>query len=539
MTKMCCAGLAGCVLFLAVALPAASEPARYEADVCVYGGTASGVMAGVAAARAGRSVVIAEPSRWLGGMVGGGLRVSIDCKYPRDIGGLTKMMLEEDDRIGGESPHERQQAFRDLFRRLADTHGLQVLYEHRLGSVETAGGRLVSITLDYAPPGIDGCPAAEATGPAAARIRARVFIDASYEGDLMAGAGVPWCVGRESAAAYNESLAGVRNLRSFDLDPYVRPGDPSSGLLPMIDPEPVGPAGSASRHPMAYNFRLQFVGPGEGRPVPAPSEEYAARYALVRRALETNRAFVGWPNGNYNRQSVISGGIPGRQSGYAEADWRERSAIWREWSEHVRIMHALTGSTQTLKPGEYPDSEDFPPQLYIRLARRMLGAYVMTQHDLAYETRIDDPVGLGFYFVDIYPCRLVVVDGKVATEGETNELVSPGPYPIAYRSLTPKREDCRNLLVPVCLSASHVALSSMRMEPTYMILGESAGIAAVRAIEEDAAVQDIDLPRYLAALKEAGQVLHWDGTSYDDFRRGWLKWKTKQDQPAETVEPET
>ena len=519
------------ILALSIAsVTAWPEPAaQYEADVCVYGGTASGVMAGVAAARAGESVVIVEPSRWLGGMVGGGLRVAIDCKYPRDIGGLTEMMLEEDTKIGGESPHERQNAFRVLFKNLAEQHGLRVLYEHRLGTIEKADNRIVRLRLDFAPPAPDGCPAAEATKPDAVRVAAKVFIDASYEGDLMARAGVSYVTGRESMQQYGESLAGVRGLRIFDIDPYLKPGDPSSGLLPMIDPEPLGEMGSASPHTMTYNFRLQFVPEGEGRPLGAPSGESAERYELVRRALAKDPALIGWPNGNYNRKTVISSGIPGRQSAYPDADWPERAAIWREWIDHARIMHQLTGSTDALKPGEYPDSEDFPPQLYIRLGRRMKGRYVMTQHDLAHETRIEDSVGLGFYFVDIYPCRLVALEGKVASEGETNELVSPGPYPIAYRSLTPEVTECGNLLVPVCMSASHLALASIRMEPTYMIMGESAGIAAAQAIEEGKDVQSIDMGRYEAALKQAGQVLRWDGQSYEDFRRGWVKWKATQE----------
>lgn len=514
------------LVFHVLALAAAAE---YEADVCVYGGTASGVMAGIAASRAGQTVVVVEPSRWLGGMVGGGLRVAIDCKYPRDIGGLTKMMLEEDARIGGESPHERQKAFRDLLKRLADEHRLRVLYEHRLGRVEKVDNHIVRLHLDHAPPEADGCPAAEATTKDAVQIVAKVFIDASYEGDLMAGAGVSYATGRESTQQYGETLAGVRGLRKFDIDPYVKPGDPSSGLLPMIDPEPVGELGSASPHTMAYNFRLQFVPESEGCPLGLPSRENLGQYEVVRRALAKDPALIGWPNGNYNRKTVVSSGIPGRQSAYADADWPERAAIWREWIDHAKTMHQLTASTDALKHGEYPDSGDFPPQLYIRLARRMKGSYVMTQHDLAHETTVAHSIGLGFYFVDIYPCRLVAVDGKVASEGETNELVSPGPYPIAYGSLTPEAKECGNLLVPVCISASHVALSSIRMEPTYMIMGESAGIAAAQAIEEGLDVQDIDMARYEAALEGAGQILRWDGQSYADFRRGWEKWKATQE----------
>ena len=506
------------VAITAVTMPSL-DAARHDADVCVYGGTASGMMAAVAVAKTGKSVVVVEPSRWLGGIVGGGIRVMRDCEYPEDVGGLTRMMIDADREIGG-AAHDRQPAFRECFARLAKQHGIRVIYEHRLGTVDKSGGRITALHLDYAPPADDGCPAPKPATAGAATVRAKVFIDAGYEGDLTARAKVSYVVGRESKARYGESLAGVRNLRTFNVSPYVKPDDPTSGLLPMIDPGPVGEMGSASRHIIAYNFRLQWA--TGGAPVGKPTRYDQPKYELVRRGLEAGRGVVGWPSNNYDRRSMISGGIPGRQSDYPDADWPERAKIWREWTDHVKIMYELTGSTKTLKRGEYPESNGFPNQLYIRMARRMVGPYVVTQHDLMYQTTVDDPVGLAYYKVDVYPCRLVATpDGKVAAEGETFVMVSPGPYPISYRALTPKTDECGNLLVPVCISASHVALSSIRMEPTYMILGESAGIAAVRAIDEDESVQEIDMAAYRKALLAAGQILQWNGTGYNNGREGW------------------
>lgn len=502
---------------------AAEAPAALQCDVCVYGGTASGMMAAVAAATAGKSVVVVEPSRWLGGIVGGGIRAMCDCLYRQEVGGLTRMMMEEDRKIGG-GVHDRQPAFRECFKRLAQEHGIRVLYEHRLGTVDKQADRITTVHLDYAPPAADGCPAPQPTATAHASVRAKMFIDASYEGDLMALAKVSYVVGRESVAEYGESLAGVRNLRVFDISPFVKPDDPPSGLLPMIDPGPIGEMGAASRHIMAYNFRLEFV--SGGTPLGKPSHYDEAEYELVHRALRikgpARQGLIGWPTGNYARTTMISSGIPGLQSDYPEAGWPERSQIWRRWVDHAKIMHELRGAKQGLQPGEYPESNDFPNQLYIRLARRMVGQYVMTQHDLMQQTTIDDSIGLGYYKVDIYPCRLVATpDGKVATEGEMFIQVCPGPYPIPYRALTPKPGQCANLLVPVCMSATHVALASIRMEPTYMIMGESAGIAAVRAIDEGRAVQDIDMGAYRAALLAAGQVLQWDGTGYNNGAKGW------------------
>ena len=186
----------------------------------------------------------------------------------------------------------------------------------------------------------------------------------------------------------------------------------------------------------------------------------------------------------------------------------------------MKIMHKLTGSKRELLGGEYPDTGDFPHQLYVRLSRRMVGPYVMTQHDLEHKTKIDDSIGLGGGWalkVDIYPCRLVATpDGKVASEGEVFDGISPGPYPISYRSITPKPEQCSNLLVPVCISASHVALSSIRMQDTYAIMGESAGIAAAQAIDEKCQVQAINRAAYRQSLLNAGQILEWD-PSWDNY----------------------
>jgi hypothetical protein len=251
-------------------------------------------MAAVAAKREGKSVIIVEPARTLGGMVGGGIRVNRDTRHPGDIGGLTRMMMEKDIAIGG-GRHENQPQFREAFDELVAKHGITVLYHHRLGTIAKTGTKIERLLLDYAPVEADGCPAAKAQQTGAFQIEAAVFIDASYEGDLMALAGVPYAVGREGRGEFNESLAGQRNLKTFDLSPYVTPGDPTSGLLPMIDPEPYV-EGGASRHIMAYNFRFVWVPAGQGVKVGTPTHFDAARYELVLRALRRKPDYVGWPN---------------------------------------------------------------------------------------------------------------------------------------------------------------------------------------------------------------------------------------------------
>ena len=480
-----------------------------KADICVYGGTASGVVAAQAAAARGKSVVIVEPQSSLGGIVGGGIRIQRDCMYPDDIGGFTKQLLLKDKLLGG-GAHERQPELRKLMMETARSAGIRTLLEHRLENAEIEGGRIQRIHLDFAPPLPGGAPAPTSTRKRAVTVEASVFIDASYEGDLMARAGVAYALGRESREQYHESLAGQRHLIDFDISPYVVPNDPNSGLLPMVDPEPYR-EGAGSRHFIAYNFRPLWV--ENGTPLLAPSHLDRKKYALALRAMKVGKA-LGWPSDNYDRQSLISGGIPGRQSDYPDATWAERSAIWSEWIDHVRTLNMLSGSQLQLQTGQYPGNADFPDQLYIRMGRRMVGEYVMTQQDLMHQTEIADSIGLGFYAVDIYPCRLVAHGGKIASEGETFVRVSPGPYQISYRSLTPKRSECRNLLVSVCMSATHVGLASIRMEPTYMVMGESAGVAAALAVDQKKAVQDLDPNMLQDDLRRSGVILEWSGKGY-------------------------
>lgn len=359
-----------------------------------------------------------------------------------------------------------------------------------------------------------------------------MFIDASYEGDLMAFAGCSYTVGRESKEQYGESLGGQRNLKVFDVDPYVVPGDPSSGLLPMISPEPYEPA-AASRHFMAYNFRPNGLRDdrdhdGKGSPMkPLGRDVDAARYELVTRGLEKD--IIGWPEWNYARTSMVSGGIPGRQADYPDGSWADRSTIWREWIDHLKTLNILCGLKRpVLYKGEFPDNEDFPDQLYVRLGRRLLGEYVVTQHDLMHQTEIADSIGLAYYYVDIYPTRLIAHEGKVASEGEMFVRVCPGPFPISYRALVPRRGECDNLLVPVCASASHVAMAAIRMESGYVVMGEAAGIAASHAHKSGKAVQDVDFESIRQDMKRAGVITHWDGTGYGPNRKGQpeVYWQT-------------
>jgi hypothetical protein len=504
------------------------------ADVCVYGGTASGVVAAVAAAQAGLRVVIVQPSRWLGGMTGGGLS-HIDWGRREAVGGMAAELL-----AGDKTDAEHRQAFR----RLVATHGIEVVYEHRLSGVSREGPRIRTITLDRAPPDRTGCPLAEPADKAAREVAAAVFIDCSYEGDLMAQAGVPFAWGRESTEEYGESLAGVRpDLAVYAIDPFIRPGDRSSGLLPLLQDLQPGPPGSADRLTMGYGFRYKFGIQGDLLPIEPPDDYDPRMFELYRRGFqrdvamnvgrrmrqlgvhEPERGYVYNINAGNLSRCLLNQTVFGCNAGYPDGTWRERSRVWR-FSQH--FMRGVTHFLRTdpavpeslrerarsvgFLPGPFDDTAGWPHQLYVREARRMKAAYVVTQKDLEGKTSPDDPVGLASYGVDDWPYATYARDGGVALSGGDFSMlylddVHRGIYRIPYRAITPPREACENLLVPVCASASHVAMTSIRMEPVWMILGESAGVAAALAIAARGPVQAVDYPTLRRALLARGQRL--------------------------------
>ena len=523
------------VLLFGCCLQGAAAENVYEADVCVYGGTDSGICAGLAVRQRGLSVIMIEPFRHLGGIAGGGIRINQDCLYYKDIGGIAKELHDADRALGG-SFSRNQWKSREMLKKKCEDAGITFFTEHRLDSrndVVKNGTTIEKIYLNYAPVTDEGVPASEPKKRRAFAVEAKMFIDASYEGDLMAFSGSDYTTGREAKSKYNESLGGQRGLKYFAVDPYVVPGDPTSGVLPMITTEPYEP-GEASEYMIAYNFRLQWTGKG-GTPIkPLGREVDRRKYALAIRALENHgedKHYVSWPHENYARGSMISSGPPARQLDYPDGDWATRSAIWRDWIDHVKTMCILVGlDNPMLLSGEYPDNNDFPDQLYTRMGRRMVGEYVMTQQDLMHQTSIQDSIGLAYYAVDIYPPRLIAHDGKVASEGEVFMRVSPGPYQIPYRALIPKKEKCDNLLVSVCMSASHVAMASIRMESSYVVMGEAAGIAASHAVKSDRNVHEVDVEAIRSDMSKAGVVTEWDGTGYGpNAKKHWssdaIYWK--------------
>jgi len=514
-----------------------------EVDVCVYGATPSGIMAASAVKRAGRTVVIVEPSRWVGGILGAGIKPLEDCPNPAATGGMTKPLLN----TLGNSP----EIIRASFEKLLSEQGIEVVRELRVGSVEKSGGIIVSASFDYAPFDALGCPPAAATEVGRLRVKAKVFIDAGYEGDLMSRAGVPYHVARESTREYGEEAAGVREpVELTPLDPYVKAGDAASGLLPGITGRFTEPVGSADPRIQAYNYRYYVTSdPARRAPLTPPAGYDAKDFELVGRYVEFLKAsitdpkelkkslariFPGWMNAgeyNYHRNSLITMAPVGISYLYADGDYVAKAKVWKAHQDYLRGLHHFMSTDARVPEGfrqetaeigldlpRHPDTAGWPGQLYVRLTRRLQGRYVITAADVYNRTKVDDPVALAQYGIDTYPSRRVVVekDGQtlVGLEGWMFVGGAHGPtktpYPIPYRALTPHEADAPNLLVSVCFSASFLGYASARMEPTFMMCGEAAGIAASQAIEAGVAVQRIDPAVYRKALLASGMLIAWD-----------------------------
>ena len=507
-----------------------------EADVCIYGATASGIAAALGAADAGAKVIIIEPSRWLGGMSGGGLN-AIDWGYKRSVGKMAlKLLIEKDD-----------VAMRELYKRELAQRGIPVIYEHRLASVTKEGARIRSITLDHAPPDELGCPIEQPLTKNAKTITARVFVDCSYEGDLMAKSGVSYTWGRESRDEYGESLGGVRPiLMRYDIDPYVKPGDPKSGLLPLLQDIKIGPLGSADKLTMMYAFRWVLTKKDPIR-IEKPDDYDPRRYEIFRRGFQKGvdmragrKMHVLGEYSENNGSGIFSGNssralwaqsMAGENAAYPDGDWATRSRIWRDQMNFVRGMYHFLRTDPTAPPdmreraettgfqrGIFDETSGWPHQLYVREARRMKSDYVVRQKDLEGATSPEDSVGLGSYGVDDWSYATIAHEGGIALSGGEFSIMKANPahsgiHRLPYRAIRPKRSECENLLVPVCCSASHIAMTCIRMEPVWITLGLSAGIAAAHAIKENVAVQAIDFPRYRRALLDAGQVLELNETS--------------------------
>ena len=513
--------------------PKADEkPQTITTDVCIYGGTSAGVAAAVQVQRMGKKAVILEPGGHLGGLTAGGLGQT-DIGNKSAIGGISREFYK---RVGKKygltteewrfEPHIAEQVFNDLVKETKTP----VYFRQFLQSVEKKNNRLVAVTME-----------------SGLTVKAKAFIDATYEGDLMARAKVSYHVGREASTVYGETLNGVQvhKTHQFDLpvDPYVISGDPKSGLLPGVSPKPVAATGSGDRRIQAYNFRLALTNDPENRiAFPKPENYDPQEYVLLARYLQAgwpekevfrkfdpihnsaSKAGSGYLKVDKNNHGATSTDFIGRNHDYPDGDYSARERIFQE---HVRYTQGLMWfmgndpavpdairarwNTWGLCKDEFPETGGWPHQLYVREARRMVAGYVMSERNCVGKEIVPDPVGLAAYQMDSHNCQRFVENGRVRNEGDVQTGNVP-PYPISFRAIVPQKAECDNLLVPVCLSASHIAYGSIRMEPVFMILGQSAATVAVMAINQKSAVQDVPYSELKARLEQDKQVLAGSGT---------------------------
>ena len=523
-----------------------------EADICIYGGTAGGVAAAVQAARMGKKAVIAEPGRHLGGMTSGGLGAT-DIGNKAAIGGIAREFYQAIARHyardeawtferradyfrqqGGPAPRPElapatQWTFEphvaeDIFFRMVNEAKAPVYFQQRLAGVNKSGTRLSESVAE------------QWQGLSRQHVHRRHLRGGPH------GQGRRQLrVGREANAQYRETLNGVRaetpkHQFLVAVDPYVTPGDAASGLLPFIQRGDGARPGEGDRCVQAYNFRLCYTQvPANRLPHARPAGYTPARYELLARYLEALVAAghaprlsefwnpIPMPNAktDINNNGGFSTDFIGANYDYPEAGYPEREKLWRAHEDYTRglvyflatsprVPEKLRAEMQSWGPAkdEFLDTGGWPHQLYVREARRMVSDYVMTEHHCRGEVKAAEPVGLAAYTMDSHNCQRLARQGRAENEGDV-QVGSVAPYPIARAAIVPKAAQCQNLLVPICLSATHIAYGSIRMEPVFMILGQSAATAAALALEENVPLQELDYAKLRARLLADKQILEW------------------------------
>jgi hypothetical protein len=495
-------------------------------DIIVYGGTSGGVIAAAKMARLGHSVLLLSPAYHPGGMTSNGLGAT-DIGNKDAIGGMAHEFYRRifnyyhTDSSGSQwlfEPHVAEKVFLDILREAK----VPVIYGERLdleNGVAKSGTRITGILME-----------------SGNQYKAKLFIDATYEGDLMALAGVSYTTGREGNDVYNETLNGVQTSNAIyhqfikPVDPYVVPGDPDSGLLHDVSNDGPGEEGSADHRIQAYCFRLCTTDSVENRRDWEKPETYdESRYELLFRNFEAGDHRIPWskimmPNRktDCNNNFAVSTDYIGMNYDYPEGDYLAREEIYNlheayqkglMWTlaNHPRVPDHIREHFSTWGPAldEFTDNDNWPRELYIREARRMISDYVMTQHNCQGREIVKDVAGLAAYTMDSHNVqRYVDSSGFVRNEGDV-QVGGFDPYPISYRSIVPAHDECTNLFVPFCLSASHIAFGSIRMEPVFMVLSETASIAASIALENHMDVQSVDYEELRQALLNAGQILEW------------------------------
>ncbi len=505
--------------------------AATEVDVVVYGATPGGFCAAIAAAREGASVILLEPTSHIGGVNTGGLCFSdsnqtmrstvmglfdewhsrIEADYVKRGVMLPYKVSVKDHTPWTYEPHVAAKITREML----DEAGVQVLTKQSIKAVKKDKARITKLMTS------------------GAEIQAKVFIDGTYEGDLMAAAGVSWTIGREGRKRYGESFAG----KQYPKKKMVISGlDASGQMLPLITTTDAGPQEDGDKNVMVYSFRLCVTKDSANRvPFPQPMKYDPARFEVVRRYFaQEKRPELPWdlyplPGNKFDANNGIgkqfSMGLVGACNGWSETDEVGRAKIWEEHKQYTLELHHFLSNDSAVPAAirdefkqiglcrdEFPDSDHWSPQLYVREGRRMIGEYVLTQKDIMAQPKKEDAIVVSSFPIDSHDCQRVGTSELVINEGTIMPVRMAGrkhgyPFHIPYRAITPKVVECSNLLVPVALSCSHVGLSSIRVEPTWMILGQSAGIAAALSVQQNVAVQKLPYAELRKRLLAQKQVL--------------------------------
>ena len=554
--KMSRTFIAGVLIIIITLLSCNNDDSLTSSDVVIYGGTSAGISAAIQTARLGKSVIIIEPTNRLGGLTTGGLGQT-DIGNKQVIGGISREFYQNirryyedsaswvwqmrseykdggqtrsdtnDDAMWTFEPSAALRVYHDMIKDL----DIQIIYNQRLArttDLEKTDNTIKSISME-----------------SGNKYYGKMFIDATYEGDLLAAAGVTYTIGREANSQYGETLNGVQandtsrtlsgglsaNSRHHNfvqgVDPYIIPGDPSSGLLPGINPT-VEEDGSGDKQIQAYCFRMCLTDHPRNRiPFNKPKDYNELNYELLLRNYESGYSRIPWINSKMpnrktdsNNRDGFSTDFIGQNYDYPEASYEERERIIQKhlshqqglmWTlaNHPRIPEEIREEVSrwgTCKD-EFDRKDGWQQQLYIREARRMISDFVMTQKHCERIEIVPDGVGMAAYGMDSHHTqRYVNSKGQVSNEGNVEAHVK-APFPISYRSIVPRKEECSNLLVPVCLSATHIAFGSIRMEPVFMVLGQSSALIACFAIDEEKAVQEIEFNRVRQMLIKQAQVI--------------------------------
>ena len=519
--------LAGLLWLLAAGLPGRGAPV-IDSDICVYGATSGGVVATVAAARLGKNVVLVAYNSHVGGMSSGGLGVT-DHGNTSSIGGIAAEFYRRVGQAYGSAspvywfePHVAEQTFWQMLNQA----GVPVYTNQLLAATTMSGQTITQITMT------DGTI-----------YRAKEFIDTTYEGDLMAQAGVTFTVGREAITNYNESMAGIQNPGgSYNYDPYVSAGNTNSGLLPFVQPSGPGTFGQGDSKVQTYNFRLCLTQNATNLiPIAAPAGYSEAQYELMRRYIAARVAKNGTvhlnevidlqtiiPNGktDINARDELSTDYIGYNYTYPTNTYAGRQVIRQAHEDYIRgllYFYATSPNVPTnlntesqswgLAKDEFQDTGGWPHQMYVREARRMVSDYIMIQQDAVGTRAAPDPIALASYALDSHPVARLAVGGYARWEGGGIGGMPPFPFGISYRSIIPRAGQCQNLFCTFALSSSHVGFAPVRMEPVFMMTSQSAATAAAFAIDDNVPVQQVNYQKLSAGLRADGQLLTWQSST--------------------------